>query len=219
MGRRSRLVCATERVSKEMLVANELSFSTYFLSQYPHILPALKQRILAFLYREAIATKNPARIQHFHLVAGLFIDLVMWRSQFIDEKTMLFKFGMEENVVGKVCWRTSGRRAKKVAKDEGVLNLHYIFSLPFLALQNDPPLGQLAFFVIYNIESTSVLGVYESASDDFLHLYETNHAFRGTAHVEAPVHSVPGVATNLWFREREIRFMHAVWKAKNGGWV
>lgn len=150
-----------------------------------HIMSGLKQRILSYLYRNAVGFGLQRHVRHFHLVAGMFSKLVMWRCQFLDADKLLLKFGAEENVVGKA----------------------------------DPPVSQTAFFVIYEISSTNVLGVYESTSDDLLHMYETNPAFRGVPFLSDPAQFVPAVANSLWARETAARQMHAVWKAKNGGWV
>jgi hypothetical protein len=81
----------------------------------------------------------------------------------------------------------------------------------------DPPFLQSAFFVIYAIASTEVLGVFESTSDDLLRMYETNHAFRGVPHLSDPAQFVPAISNSLWVRDAAARQMHAVWKAKNGG--
>lgn len=83
--------------------------------------------------------------------------------------------------------------------------------------RTDPPPGSQAFFVLYNLETTLVEGVWDSASEELLVLYERCHAFRGPQFVEEPWHPAQGVVENPWAREAASKGMHAVGKAKNGG--
>ncbi|KAI9010101.1 De-etiolated protein 1 Det1-domain-containing protein [Hyaloraphidium curvatum] len=165
-------------------------------------LSGLKQRVLSFLFRRAAASGSAGRLRHFHLAAGLFQGLVMWRCQFLDANRLLIKFGAEENVVGKASRLRVGRCPSSHPDD-----------VP----KADPPANQTSFFVIFDIPTSTVLGAYDSSSDELLRLYETVPGFRGVPHPADPAHFVPSVANSLHAREAAARQMHAVWKAKNGG--
>ncbi|TPX44184.1 hypothetical protein SeLEV6574_g04662 [Synchytrium endobioticum] len=64
-------------------------------------LSGLKQRILSYLYRRAVASRDEAAIRHFYLTYPYFAALVMWRVQFIDQHHLMIKMGNLEQVVGK----------------------------------------------------------------------------------------------------------------------
>ncbi|ORY45862.1 hypothetical protein BCR33DRAFT_765114 [Rhizoclosmatium globosum] len=69
----------------------------------PKALPlsGLKQRMLAFLYRQALDTGTPSALRHFHLTFDQFANLVLWRLQFLSPTTLLLKLGAIENTVGR----------------------------------------------------------------------------------------------------------------------
>lgn len=59
----------------------------------------IKQRLMSYLYRRARDSRDGAQMQHFCMVFDLFSKLVMWRVHFLDDKTLLFKFGTIDNVM------------------------------------------------------------------------------------------------------------------------
>ncbi|KAI9324999.1 De-etiolated protein 1 Det1-domain-containing protein [Obelidium mucronatum] len=61
----------------------------------------IKQRVMSFLYRQALDYGTPAALRHFYLTFDQFTSLVMWRMQFLDHDTILIKFGGFENAVGR----------------------------------------------------------------------------------------------------------------------
>ncbi|KAJ3309292.1 hypothetical protein HDU76_003659, partial [Blyttiomyces sp. JEL0837] len=61
----------------------------------------LKQRLMSFLYRQALASGKPTSLRHFHLTFSQFSSLVLWRMQFLDENHILIKFGSIENIIGR----------------------------------------------------------------------------------------------------------------------
>ncbi|KAG0302904.1 acid phosphatase det1 [Dissophora globulifera] len=62
----------------------------------------IKQRLMAYLFRKAFnADDGGAALRHFHLTFQQFANLVMWRMQFLDESTLLIKFGKLDCVVGR----------------------------------------------------------------------------------------------------------------------
>ncbi|KAJ3232380.1 acid phosphatase det1 [Chytriomyces hyalinus] len=72
-------------------------------SNIPNALPfsGLKQRLLSFLYRKAAESGNPATMRHFYLTFDQYASLVMWRMQFLENDTILIKFGGIENALGR----------------------------------------------------------------------------------------------------------------------
>ncbi|KAJ3242535.1 acid phosphatase det1 [Chytriomyces hyalinus] len=73
------------------------------VSNIPNALPfsGLKQRLLSFLYRKAAESGNPATMRHFYLTFDQYASLVMWRMQFLENDTILIKFGGVENTLGR----------------------------------------------------------------------------------------------------------------------
>ncbi|KAF9093802.1 acid phosphatase det1 [Mortierella sp. AD031] len=62
----------------------------------------IKQRLMAYLFRKAFyADDGGAALRHFHLTFQQFANLAMWRMQFLDESTLLIKFGKLDCVVGR----------------------------------------------------------------------------------------------------------------------
>ncbi|KAF9950649.1 acid phosphatase det1 [Mortierella alpina] len=62
----------------------------------------IKQRLMAYLFRKAFnADDGGAALRHFHLTFQQFANLIMWRMQFLDESTLLIKFGKLDCVVGR----------------------------------------------------------------------------------------------------------------------
>ncbi|KAF9938475.1 acid phosphatase det1 [Mortierella alpina] len=70
----------------------------------PHsqTISGIKQRLMAYLFRKAFnADDGGAALRHFHLTFQQFANLIMWRMQFLDESTLLIKFGKLDCVVGR----------------------------------------------------------------------------------------------------------------------
>jgi len=62
-------------------------------------LSGIKQRLMSFLFRRAHTSGDPAQLQHFCMVYDLFTKLVMWRVHFMDDDTILLKFGTVDNIM------------------------------------------------------------------------------------------------------------------------
>ncbi|KAJ3342416.1 acid phosphatase det1 [Kappamyces sp. JEL0680] len=68
----------------------------------PGIMSGLKQRIMSYLFRRAKASPNPAHaLSHFYLTFSYFSQLVMWKMQFLDDDTIMIKFGSIHNITSK----------------------------------------------------------------------------------------------------------------------
>ncbi|KAJ3060389.1 acid phosphatase det1, partial [Podochytrium sp. JEL0797] len=63
-------------------------------------LSGLKQRLMTFLYRQALDHNTPSALRHFYLTFDQYTSLVLWRMQFIDDDTILLKLGGLENTSG-----------------------------------------------------------------------------------------------------------------------
>eukprot|EP00898_Chlorokybus_atmophyticus_P001059 jgi/Chlat1/1954/Chrsp157S02261 len=104
-------------------------------------LTGLKQRLLAFVHRSALASGGGDAVARFHYHLKHYEELAMWRVQFLDRHHLLVKYGSVEGVLQR-------------AHDHAAA-----------AVQN-------AFFMVYNLDTTEVLGFYQNASDQLLSLYE-----------------------------------------------
>ncbi|KAJ3338012.1 acid phosphatase det1 [Gonapodya sp. JEL0774] len=62
------------------------------------LLPGLKQRLMAHLHRLAVASGDPARLRYFYLSWDYFSSLVMWRCEWMDQDTIVFKMGAPDSV-------------------------------------------------------------------------------------------------------------------------
>ncbi|KAG0206994.1 acid phosphatase det1 [Mortierella sp. GBA30] len=70
----------------------------------PHsqTISGIKQRLMAYLFRKAFNSDDGgAALRHFHLTFQQFANLIMWRMQFLDESTLLIKFGKLDCVIGR----------------------------------------------------------------------------------------------------------------------
>lgn len=172
----------------------------------PPLLSLLKQRIMSFLYRRALASANPAAsLAHFHLTFGIFTSLLLYRSQFIDSNTMLIKYTSAASLTSRT-----------------------------------PDLGAThpSFFVVYCLETTSVLGVFENGSKEMLDLWLENTSLRPSAFPQSlstnpttgtttttttTLHTRPAAisspADNKYARAAVWKGIWAIKKAKNGGYA
>ncbi|KAJ3089836.1 acid phosphatase det1, partial [Quaeritorhiza haematococci] len=179
-------------------------------------LSGLKQRLMAYLWRRAHASGSPQQIRHFFLTFGYFASLVMWRFQFLDDEHILIKFGPLDNVLGKVL--TSRRKGLNTAFSIEKMHLTPPSSNNNFGIQAPEPTTILvAFFVMYNIKTTQVVGVYENTSPELLQMFESSDLFRGCPFIDDPVHFVSSPSNNEYAREVVRKQIYAVKKARNGG--
>ncbi|KAI9355962.1 De-etiolated protein 1 Det1-domain-containing protein [Zopfochytrium polystomum] len=93
--------------------------------------------------------------------------------------------------------------------------------IKFGALENvlsktEPALSQSCFFVVFALESSEILEVYENSSDELLDLYETWPQFRGFAFSNMTSYS-SFPCNNEYSRDAFRKQMYTVRKARNGG--
>lgn len=147
----------------------------------------LKQRFLAYLYRQAAESSEPSRaLGLFYQQFNQYASLVMWKMQLLDEFHLLIKFG---NV-------------------DGVVRGH----------QGDSTSQQNAFFVVYNMYSTEILGVYENSSREFAQTFEQfcEH-FRACSYSGSNIKYRSTCSNNVFVREHLLKQKMAVANARNGG--
>jgi hypothetical protein len=147
----------------------------------------LKQRLLAYLYRQAAESPEPAKsLGMFYQQFNQYASLVMWKMQLLDESHLLIKFG---NV-------------------DGVVRGH----------QGDSSSQQNAFFVVYNMYSTEILGVYENSSREFAQTFEQfcEH-FRACSYSGSNIKYRSTCSNNVFVREHLLKQKMAVANARNGG--
>ncbi|GBG74929.1 hypothetical protein CBR_g19443 [Chara braunii] len=116
------------------------------------MLGGIKQRLLAFMFRSLYddngsqVVSRAQRIKRFHFNFQQFIDLVMWKVQFLDRCHLLIKFGSADGVVGR--------------NADGVV------------LRNTDGSHQNAFLAVYDVERTEIVAFYQNSSEELLRLYE-----------------------------------------------
>uniref|UniRef100_A0A453EUW0 Light-mediated development protein DET1 n=1 Tax=Aegilops tauschii subsp. strangulata TaxID=200361 RepID=A0A453EUW0_AEGTS len=113
-------------------------------------LPGIKQRLLSYIFRKTWNEEpdQALRVQHlkkkFYFHFQDYVDLIIWKVQFLDRRHLFIKFG---SVDGGVTRSTD---------------------------QN------LAFFAVYNMETTDIVSLYQNSSEElyslFEHYYDHFHA-------------------------------------------
>ncbi|KAJ3203440.1 acid phosphatase det1 [Entophlyctis luteolus] len=76
-------------------------FPSLTLSSQPKPFSGIKQRLLTFLYKQAVEFGTPSAIRHYFMTFEQYSSLVIWRMQFLDHQTILIKFGGMEASVGR----------------------------------------------------------------------------------------------------------------------
>ncbi|KAF7022442.1 hypothetical protein CFC21_035195 [Triticum aestivum] len=119
-------------------------------AQGSSFLPGIKQRLLSFIFRKTWNEEpdQALRVQHlkkkFYFHFQDYVDLIIWKVQFLDRHHLFIKFG---SVNGRVTRSTD---------------------------QN------LAFFAVYNMETTEIVSLYQNSSEElyslFEHYYDHFHA-------------------------------------------
>uniref|UniRef100_A0A0D9Y244 Light-mediated development protein DET1 n=1 Tax=Oryza glumipatula TaxID=40148 RepID=A0A0D9Y244_9ORYZ len=105
-------------------------------------LPGIKQRLLSFIFRKTWNEESDQtlRVQHlkkkFYFHFQDYVDLIIWKVQFLDRHHLFIKFG---SVDGGVSRSTE---------------------------QN------LAFFAVYNMETTDIVSLYQNSSEELYSLFE-----------------------------------------------
>ena len=62
------------------------------------IMSQLKQRIMSFLFRKAYHSSFPGAMAHYYLTFDLFLNLIFYRMQFLDDDTILIKYGPIQSI-------------------------------------------------------------------------------------------------------------------------
>lgn len=105
-------------------------------------LPGIKQRLLSYIFRKTWneVPDETLRVQHlkkkFYFHFQDYVDLIIWKVQFLDRHHLFIKFG---SVDGGVSRSTD---------------------------QN------LAFFAVYNMETTDIISLYQNSSEELYSLFE-----------------------------------------------
>ncbi|XP_059096469.1 DET1 homolog [Tigriopus californicus] len=153
----------------------------------------LKHRILAHLYRRAVALshldKSPYELRKFYMYFDQIKALRMWKIQLLDEDHVLIKYSSEEVVT----------------------------------LRSGEPNSHAAFFVVYNMTTTEVLSMYQNNSPELVDICENftdffrnsnlnlvHGEFRYAQHTSSP-------SNNIYAQLVHQRFKQTIISAKNGG--
>ncbi|KAG2597852.1 hypothetical protein PVAP13_5KG244107 [Panicum virgatum] len=121
---------------------DELFLHSHVQSGYGgSFLPGIKQRLLSYIFRKTWneVPDQTLKVQHlkkFYFHFQDYVDLIIWKVQFLDRHHLFIKFG---SVDGGVSRSTD---------------------------QN------LAFFAVYNMETTDIVSLYQNSSEELYSLFE-----------------------------------------------
>jgi len=148
---------------------------------------SLKHRILVFLYRRAVALSKRDGNPFELRNFYKYFDQIRWLR----------------------IW-------KMQLLDEDHLLIKYA-SEDVVTLRSNEPNSQHSFFVVYNMQTTEVLGVYENTSESLLEIFESfcdnfrNSGLNGESrHTSSP-------SNNVYANLIQQRFKQTIISAKNGG--
>nr|CAD1837241.1 unnamed protein product [Ananas comosus var. bracteatus] len=112
------------------------------VTQGSSFLSGMKQRLLSFIFRKTWNEEadQTLRVQHlkkkFYFHFQDYVDLIIWKVQFLDRHHLLIKFGSVDGGVSR-------------STDQ-----------------------HLAFFVVYNMETTEIVSFYQNSSEEMYSLFE-----------------------------------------------
>ncbi|KAF9915346.1 acid phosphatase det1 [Linnemannia zychae] len=156
----------------------------------PHsqTLSGIKQRLMAYLFRKAFyADDGGAALRHFHLTFQQFASLVMWRMQFLDESTLLIKFGKLDCVVGKL-------------SDSSHQTAFFVFY----------DIHTTEILQVYDNASPELLRLYESWADQFCATAYTT-AGKDKRHYSSTC------SNNIYAKDHLKKTQYGMRNARNGG--
>ncbi|KAF9153835.1 acid phosphatase det1 [Linnemannia schmuckeri] len=170
-------------------------FSAHAASRQPQCdephsqtLSGIKQRLMAYLFRKAFyADDGGAALRHFHLTFQQFASLVMWRMQFLDESTLLIKFGKLDCVVGKPA-------------DSSHQTAFFVFY----------DIHTTEILQVYDNASTEFLRLYESWADQFC---ATAYSTAG----KDKRHYSSTCSNNVYAKDHLKKTQYGMRNARNGG--
>ncbi|KAF9310981.1 acid phosphatase det1 [Podila horticola] len=156
----------------------------------PHsqTISGIKQRLMTFLFRKAFnANDGGAALRQFHLTFQQFANLVMWRMQFLDESTMLIKFGKLDCVIGRQADST--------------------FQTAFFVVYN---IHTTQIQEVYDNASEEFLRIYESCADQFCAIaYSTAGPYKR--------HYSSTCSNNIYTKDLLRKTQFGMRHARNGG--
>jgi de-etiolated-1 len=100
--------------------------------------------------------------------------------------------------------------------DETTLLIKYA-SEDVVTLRVADPNSQPSFFVLYNMESTQVLAIFENTSEKLLELFEQFCDSFRNAILHSPAQFTCSASSNIYARQIQRRFKHTIINAKYGG--
>lgn len=100
--------------------------------------------------------------------------------------------------------------------DEAILLIKYA-SEDVVTLRVADPNSQPSFFVVYNMETTQVLAVFENTSEQLLELFEQFCDSFRNAMLHSPGQFTCSASSNIYARQIQRRFKHTIINAKYGG--
>lgn len=155
-------------------------------SSLPTPIIGIKQRLLAYLFRQAAESPQPAKsLPLFYQQFEQYASLTLWKMQLLDESHLLLKFGCPDAIQ---------------QRSQADLN------------------NQTSFFVVYNMYSTEVIGVYENTNKEFAQTFEQfcEH-FRACSRPTGLIKYRSTCSNNSFVRENLMKQKVAVMNSRNGG--
>ncbi|CAG0884730.1 unnamed protein product [Cyprideis torosa] len=151
-------------------------------------LPALKHRLLVYLYQRAIyrakKEKDNTEIRLFFKHISAILSLRMWKMQLLDEDHILIRYAPEDVVCNRAV----------------------------------DPSSRRSLFVVYQISSTRVIAVWENTSEELLQVLESYcDEFRNTSGPGGVPHPTTSISNNLHERNIHNEYKDTVTQSRGGG--
>ena len=157
------------------------------------IVQGLKQRLLSFWWRRAYygnygdPSARAAALRHLYFHFDQLKDLLLCKVQFLDEAHLLVKMGSVDVLAA------NKSNSIESASSHGAL------------------------FVVYNVNSTMVVGAYENTSRELLDLFEHFCDYFRVSSFSKPLSYISSCGNNAFGRDTLRKLQYAVKHARNGG--
>ena len=102
--------------------------------------------------------------------------------------------------------------------DSRILLIKYA-SEDVVTLRVPDPNSQPSFFIVYDMETTKVLAVFENTSEKLLELFEQFCDSFRNAMLHSPAQFTCSASSNIFARQIQRRFKHTIVNAKYGGYT
>ncbi|CAM0884973.1 unnamed protein product [Alopecurus aequalis] len=135
------------------------------VAQGSSFLPGIKQRLMSYIFRKTWNEEpdQALRVQHlkkkFYFHFQDYVDLIIWKVQFLDRRHLFINFCTYNMIVEQVQF----------------LDRHHLF-IKFGSVDGGVSRStdqNLAFFAVYNMETTEIVSLYQNSAEELYSLFET----------------------------------------------